>query len=141
VQGESDVKNSQKRRGQGCFTEGHCKPPHKRDNIADAAELSSLAARAFRFVKVGFPRSKKSEPSEKQERPFVVDGDRIYLSCVDSKNNYFFVHIDENRVVFVQSINGCYPRTLSTRNRNYFKKLPIFSQLGIANGGSPCPSK
>ena len=75
------------------FTEGHCKPPHKRDNSADAAELSSLADRAFRFVKVGFPRSKKAEPSEKQERSFVVEGDRIYLSCVDSKNNYFFVHI------------------------------------------------
>jgi len=98
------------------FSEGHCKPQHKRDNSADISELSRLAARAFRFVKVGFPRTKRTVTVDKNKRPFVIDDDRIYLCCVDKKNDYFFVHVDETRLVFEESCNGFYPRKLQEKD-------------------------
>ncbi|MCX6690815.1 MAG: primase alpha helix C-terminal domain-containing protein, partial [Methanoregula sp.] len=97
------------------FTDEHCKPPHNRANSDDVSELKGLASRAFKFVKVGFPRNKKTGTDEKT-RPFIIDDGRIYLSCVNEKNDYSFVHHDGEKLVFDQTYNGVFPRKLQVKD-------------------------
>lgn len=109
------------------FTDEHCQPPHSRNNSNDVAELKGLAERAFKYVKVGFPRTKKEAGKSEQargtpstpatkERPFIIDGNMIYLSCINRDNNYSFVHVDGDKLVFDQSCNGYYPRKLQEKD-------------------------
>ena len=98
------------------FTDEHCKPPHTRNSADDVKELKGLAERAYKFVKVGLPRAKRVLTEQKKERPFLIENDRIYLSCTDEKNEYFFVHLEGNKLVFEQSHNDYYPRKLQEKD-------------------------
>ena len=97
------------------FSGERCRPPHNRNNSDDVTELKNLASRAFKYVKVGFPRTAGKEPTNK-ERSYIIDGDTLYLSCINNDNDYSFVHIDGDKLVFDQSCNRYYPRKLQVKD-------------------------
>jgi hypothetical protein len=99
------------------FSAEHCIPPHNPANSNDVTEFKGLAARAFKYVRVGFPKNNPAEPdNQRTERPYIIDNDRLYLSCVDAKFDYWFVHTESGKLVFDQSFKGFYPRRMQEKD-------------------------
>jgi len=73
------------------------------------------APQANLIISTQDPKTQKTAPANK-ERSYIIDGDTLFLSCINNDNVYSFVHIDGDKLVFDPSYNGCYPRKLQVKD-------------------------
>lgn len=97
------------------------KPPKTREQIEK--EVTNMYDWAMK-KQVIKEREKKENSSEKKEtapddetqRPYFIEDNTLYLTCMDARNHYFFVHYDGEKLVFTPSHKGIFPRKLQEKD-------------------------